>query len=306
MASHRACYRTAVTSNPYIGFLPAGRRRAAELEPESEWWPWREHRVHIARARRMDAPARVLVVHGAGGHSGALWPLAAQLAECGLDIAAIDLPLYGRTTSPHPNRVRYEHWVELLTDLVEAEHDERPLILLGASIGGMLAYQVASQSSRVAAVVATCLLNPRDWRARAHMARFSVLGILGGPLAFLAHGPISSLMVPMGWMANLSRMSHNPDLSRLCASDPHGGGAKVPLGFLASFLRYHHTPPETMTTPVILAHPGRDAWTPMELSMKLFRDIASADKAIVLDGCGHFPVEEPGLSTLVSAVLDLT
>lgn len=66
----------------------------------------RGHSIHIARACRSDATARILVIHGAGGNSAALWPLAAQLAEIGLDIAAVDLPLCGRTVSPNPETVR--------------------------------------------------------------------------------------------------------------------------------------------------------------------------------------------------------
>ena len=111
----------------------------------------------------------MLVIHGAGGHSGALWPMAALIAQSGFDVAAVDLPLYGRTTSPEAGKVRYADWVRLLVDLVEAEHDDRPLILFGGSMGGMLAYEVAAHSFRVAAVVATSLLDPRDLRVRSRL-----------------------------------------------------------------------------------------------------------------------------------------
>ncbi|WP_040348677.1 alpha/beta hydrolase [Brevibacterium mcbrellneri] len=291
---------------PYAAFLPAGRRAAGKREPEETWWAWRGHSIHIARARRSDAPARILVIHGAGGNSAALWPLAAQLAERGLDIAAVDLPLYGRTVSPNPETVRYEDWVQLLINLVEAEHDGRPLTLLGASIGGMLAYEVAAQTSLVTTVAATCLLDPRDWRSRTHMTRFGPLGALGGVLSALARGRVASAMISMRWVANLSKMSRNPGLSNLCATDPRGGGAKVPLGFLASYMRYRHTSPEQVTTPIALLHPSRDAWTPVELSMRVFRRLASPDKVIMLRECGHFPIEEPGITDLVSAVLEIT
>lgn len=231
--------------------------------------------------------------------------MAALLAERGLDVAAVDLPLYGRTASPDPEEVSYEDWVHLLVDLVEAEHDGRPLIVLGASIGGMLAYEVASQSSRIAAVAATCLLDPRDWRVRARMTRFGPLGVLGGPLSGLVRGRLASVMVPMNWVANLTKMSRDRGLSRLCATDPLGDGAKVPLGILASYLRYRHSPPESMWTSVVLLHPSLDAWTPPELSMPVFRRLASRGTSIMLRECGHFPIEEPGISDLVSAVLEL-
>lgn len=300
-----ALYGGAVTVNPYAAFLPPEHRAAAATVPETTWWHWQGYDVHIARARRADASARLLVSHGAGGHSGTLWPIAALLADRGLDIAVVDLPLYGRTVSPDPVKVRYDDWVRMLVDLVEAEHDDRPLVLLGASIGGMLAYEVGARASHVSHVAATCLLDPQDRRARAHMTRFGPLGILGASLAALMRGQLAELMIPMRWVANFSKMSRNPALSRMCAADPLGGGARVPLGFLASYLRYTHAPPESMRAPVTLLHPSRDAWTPVELSMRVFRRLSSPGAVVMLRGCGHFPIEEPGVSDMISAVLEL-
>ena len=247
----------------------------------------------------------MLLVHGAGGHSGALWPIAALVASRGIDVSAVDLPLYGRTTSPDPTAVRYDAWIDLLVDLVEAEHDHRPLVLLGASIGGLLAYEVAARSPHVAAVAATCLRDPGDWRARTHMTRAAALGVLGGPLSALARGGLARTMVPMSAVANLRRMSRNRALSRLCAVDPRGGAAKVPLGFLASYLRFTHTPPERNRTPVTLLHPGRDSWTPVELSARVLSRAAGPAELVVLRECGHFPIEDPGITDLVDVVAGL-
>ncbi|MGK2348601.1 alpha/beta hydrolase [Actinomyces sp. W5033] len=294
-----------MTPNSYTRFLPQGLRCAARLTPESTWWQWRRHDVHLARARRPESPARVIVVHGAGGHSGALWPLAALVAHRGVDVCAVDLPLYGRTRSPDPAAVRYGHWVDLLVELVEVERDHRPLVLWGASIGGLLAYEVAARSPHVAAVAATCLLDPGDWRARARMTRVGGLGLLGGPLSGLVAGAAARTMVPMSAVADLGRMSRDPALSRLCAIDPRGGGARVPLGFLASYLRFAHTPPEHNRTPVTLVHPARDAWTPLDLSARVLARAAGPATLVVLRECGHFPIEDPGLSDLVDVVVGL-
>ncbi|NYD66352.1 hypothetical protein [Agromyces atrinae] len=87
-------------TNPYAAFLPRGFQAAAALEPEESWWSWRGHDVHIRRAQRPESSVRLLVVHGAGGHSGALWPLAAVLASRGIDVAAVDLPLMGGRRRP--------------------------------------------------------------------------------------------------------------------------------------------------------------------------------------------------------------
>lgn len=298
----------AVTSaaQQYAAFLPADRRAAAAaLEPERTWWEWEGTRVHVARARRPTAPVRLLVVHGAGGYSEALWPLAALTAAAGLDVAAPDLPLYGSTTTPDPQGIRYQDWVRLLVDLVAAEDDGRPLLLLGASMGGMLAHEVAARSGRVHAVAATCLLDPRDRRVRARLTRFGPAGAHAGPLLTLAARVAGRRTVPMRWVADMARMSRDPGLSALCARDRRGGGARVPVGFLASFLAYRHTPPEAASTPVLLVHPSHDDWTPPELSLRFLARSAAPSQVVLLRQGGHFPVEEPALTDLMTAITDL-
>lgn len=294
-----------MTEPDYAAYFPPDRQQAASLKPRQTWWPWNGHHVHIARAPRPDAHVRLLLIHGAGGHSGALWPFAALLADLDLDVAAVDLPLYGYTASPDPAAVRYQDWVQLLVDLVRAEHDDRPLILLGASIGGMLAYEAAARTDVVAAVVATCLLDPRDRRARARMTRYGRLGAIAGTFTTLVRGPLAREMIPMSWVADLRKMSRDRGLSELCADDPRGGGARVPLGLLASYLRFRHTPPELMSTPVTLVHPNHDAWTPIELSIHVLRRVAAPAHLVMLRQCGHFPVEEPGLTDLLDTIASL-
>lgn len=288
----------------YAGFLPAQWRQKVGPEPESSWWSWRGHEIHVLRRRnpQFQAPVRLLLVHGAGGHSGALWPIASLLSGNQVELAAVDMPLYGQTRSPDPAGVRYQDWVEMLCDFVAAEDDGRPLVLLGASIGGMLAYEVAATTGRASEVAATCLLDPRDWRARAVMTRFGPAGILGGTLGRLVRGPAARRRIPMSHVAALSKMSRDPGLSRLCAEDPRGGGVKVPLGFLTSYLNYRHTQPEGMQTPVTLVHPAKDAWTPVAISTRWLSRIAAPAELIMLRECGHFPVEVPGIGDLVAAV----
>lgn len=72
----------------YADFLPASWHDRVDREPTSTWWNWQRHEVHVLRRVNPDAPVRVLLVHGAGGHSAALWPIAVptelvMLRECG-------------------------------------------------------------------------------------------------------------------------------------------------------------------------------------------------------------------------------
>ncbi|MDT9594262.1 alpha/beta hydrolase [Nocardioides zeae] len=295
-------------SRTYADFLPLPLDGCPV--PTTTWFDWRGRRVHVARAPRPGAP-RVLGIHGAGGHVGALWPYAALAARDDVEVVFPDLPLYGRTVEPRPGAVRYDDWIDLLCDLVREEKrtDPRPLVLLGASMGGMLAYEVAARTGLVDHVVATCLLDTADPDARAAAARFGPMGryapwLLAG---CAGRSPLGHLRVPVGWVADLGRMSREPELSRLCATDPLGGATRVPLGLLASWFRHVAPAPEAYSAcPVTLAHPAADTWTPIELGVRFLDRVTGAPTRLVpLEGCGHFPVEQPGLDVLVATVREV-
>lgn len=289
----------------YAAFLPTEYQARITAEPEATWWDWRDMRVHVARARRPDSPARVVVVHGAGGHSALVWPFAALLADRGLDVAAPDMPLFGRTQVPDAGSVRYDDWVDLLCDFIATEDDGRPLLVFGASMGGMLGYEAAARTGRVAALAATCLLDPADPAARAAAARFSWLGPSAPGLLRASSRVAGNVRIPIGWMADVLAMSSNPELSRLCARDPRGGGSRVPIGWLSSFMNFQHAAPERFDmTPVLLVHPAEDTWTPPELSLRFLERIAAPTRAVMLENCGHFPVEQPGVSQLEDALVE--
>lgn len=291
-----------MTAAAYAEFLPENYR-SARREPESTWWEWRGRRVHIARDRRPDAPVRVMGIHGAGGHSAALWSFACLAADDDVDILFPDMPVYGRTAEPHPSQVRYCDWIDLLCDLVAAERadDPRPLVLFGASMGGMMAYEVAARTGQVAAVVATCLLDPGDPQGRVAAARWGFTGKVAPSLLPPVARVAGDLRLPIRWLVRMNRMSNDPDLTRMCESDPLGGGVRIPLGFLADWFTYPHAAPEDFTAaPVTLVHPAADRWTPPEPSLRFLDRISAPTQAVLLENCGHWPIEEPGLTRLIA------
>lgn len=289
----------------YAAHLPEAWRSRADTSPELTRHLVRGHDIHVLRRRSAAAPVRLVLIHGAGGYSGALWPLASLVPVDAADLAAPDLPLYGDTRSPESKDVRYVDWVDVLTDFLAAEDDGRPLVLLGGSLGGMLAYEAAARTGLASHVVATCLLDPQDARVRTTITRLGRLAAPAPLAARLLPEKVKRIEVPMGWVAPLTRMSNATALSRLCAADPRGGGARVPLGFLTSFLEFEHTPGAGMTTPVTLAAPSADTWTPPSLSAPWLAEIATETHTVPLTECGHFPIEEPGLTTLIQTLDDV-
>jgi alpha-beta hydrolase superfamily lysophospholipase len=293
----------------YASFLPADLRPDPGLRPESTWWRWRDVEAHIERVRIPGSPLRVLLLHGAGTHAAAMWPLAGAMASRGVEVAVPDMPGYGHTRVPDPGKVRYDDWVEFGLDLARAETatDPRPLVVFGASMGGMIAYNVAAVSGVVAAAGATCLLDTRDPAVRRHAARYRWLGATGRSTLRAVAPFADDLLIPIRLLGNMRAVSNNRDLVRVAAADRLGGGSRVPLGFIRSFLEsVPRIEPEHFTAcPFLLVHPAADRWTPPSLSIRFFDRIAAPKELVLLENAGHYPVETPGVHQLADALEQL-
>lgn len=287
--------------------MPADLRPDPIVEPESTWWRWRDTDVHIERMGDPAAAARMILLHGAGGHAAAMFPYAALAAQRGFRVLVPDLPGFGRTRVPRRHAVRYDDWVRLACDLALAEkqaHPDEPLHLLGASMGGMLAYDVATRTGAASRVLVTCLLDPRDPVARRHITHFPWLGDVARPFMRVAAGPLAGVSVPMPWLTKMRAISNEPALVDLVLRDRRGGRNRMPLGFLRTFLDSAPAvePEEASGPAIVLAHPADDRWTPHEVSMRFFDRIAAPKEIVMLENAGHYPVESPGARQLVEAM----
>lgn len=289
----------------YLQFFPARVRDSGPPPVVSQWRRWRGMDVHVHRAGDPSAPVKLVVLHGAGGHGRMLLPYTGLLGP--VEVTAPDMPGYGLTrTSGRP--VDYAAWVDLAADLVAGERDRdgRPVIVLGASIGGMLAYSAVARTGADGLAV-TCLLDVRDAAVRAAAARFAPLGRAARPGMNVLR-PLDPLRVPVRWLARMTAMSNRADLNAAVSGDRLGGGGRVSLRFLRTYLNsVPEVEPERFTAcPVLMAHPAEDRWTPVELSLPFFDRIAAAKRLVMLEGCGHMPVEEPGLGQLARALREFT
>jgi alpha-beta hydrolase superfamily lysophospholipase len=287
----------------YQPFLPVGLRCEGEQKPVEEDWCWDGHVVHLDRHADDQAPVKLLALHGGGGNGRLLASFG--IAARGIaETVAPDLPGYGHTRLASPSYT-YEDWVACVEALVDAEvaRDGRPVVLFGASMGGMLAYDVAARNPSVRGVIATCLLEPRDAQVRRAVVRHPALAP-GIPILLALAPLLGGLRVPIRWLADVRAIANDPALAEACINDPVGGGNRVPLSFLASWLKSKRpVPPEHFATQVLLVHPGADRWTPAHLSRTFLDRVAGPTTYVELENCGHFPVEEPGITAMADAIL---
>jgi pimeloyl-ACP methyl ester carboxylesterase len=109
--------------------------------------------------------------------------------------------------------------------------------------------------------------------------------------------------VRLRWVAPIEKLTADEALARLLLDDPLIGTRRVRLGFLRSL----HVQPDAdesydLPCPLLLVHPGRDAWTPFSLSLPVFDAVRSPKRCVVLDNGSHAPLEQPAYTELCSAV----
>jgi alpha-beta hydrolase superfamily lysophospholipase len=303
----RRRYSDLSTWRAYQEFFPAAMRSTPASTPSEEWWSWSGLDVHLDRLAVPDAKLKVIVLHGAGAYGRVMAPAAVLAQRHGYETVSPDLPGYGLTEVPRA-RFDYPLWVECVSALIDAEiaRDGRPVVLFGVSLGGLLAYQAAARSRKVVGLVATTLADPREPAVRQGFARTRLLGSAGlwllSGLAPLTDG----LPLPMRYMSKMDRISNRPELSRLCSTDPLGGGNWVPARFLRTLMNTAPDiePEDFDLCPVLLTHPGVDRMTEISLSRRFFDRLAAPKRMVVLEGASHMPTEQPGVAQLEAAVVD--
>jgi pimeloyl-ACP methyl ester carboxylesterase len=294
----------------YAAYLEPRLRPIGEFAPREEWWGFAGHDVHIDR---MVPPAwverrhvKIVLLHGGGGNGRLLAPFAVMLARHGYESVAPDLPPYGLTRRGPGTPLTWEAWVELASALSVHESDggKHPIVVFGASLGGMTAVQAAERTPSIVATIATTLLDMRDPDLLGLVAGETVLARAG--VFFTRHAPWLSagLWLPAREVAPIDKLANDTGLAALAEDDALIGGAQAP----GSFWRSLHRPtcfvePELVQKPVLLVHPGEDRWTPPEASLAFFARIGGEKRAVILTGGGHFPIEPEAMAHLEHEVI---
>ncbi len=288
----------------YDKLLPPAFRLSA-LDPVEERWSWHDISVHIDRLPAPDAPIKLIVVHGIGGYGRIVLGFGAPFHPELCEVVAPDNPCYGLTTLPR-GRIELSTWTSMLSDLVEheVERDGRPVVVFGGSLGGMVAYHAAC-TAPVKGLVATAFVDMTDPEVAVGVSRFESLSKFTIPLARRTPRWMGGLRLPGRYLGKMNAISNDPRLSRLVAKDRFGGRTKIPLSLLQSLMDTAPAvaPEDFDRCPVLLVHPGMDHMTDIRFSRRFFDRLATPDKEIVvLEGAGHWPIEEPGATQMNEAV----
>src|SRR5262245_61120900 len=210
--------------------LPEAIRLDPPNEPTEEWLSVGRFSVHLDCMRRPDAPATLVLVHGAGGNGRLLAPYAVFAAAAGYETIAPDLPGYGLTQVPSKAAIRYQDWRDVLAAVLEvqARRSSAPIIVFGLSMGGMLAYDATVRTRIPTGLFASCLADAQEPAALRGGARWPWMLPVLQPLLTNLPGILQGLPVPMRMLINMPAVANDPRLSEVIATDPRAGGNAMP------------------------------------------------------------------------------
>ena len=291
--------------------LPASIGLNSEVSPTESYFTWRSSKIHVERFENPASKVKVILHHGVGTN-GRLLSLCtgAALARQGLEVVAVDMPLYGMTEN-NEGLITYDDWIDVSLKFIDSESkaDDRPIVLYGLSAGGMLAYHVAVLEPRVRGIVGMCFLDLSDLRVKSIISRFPFASIVErlGDWSFklLAKTPFRSIRIPMKWVSKMTALSNNPEAQALLLNDKLSGGASIPIAFIGSAFSYTPgvEPEEFQQCPVLLTQPGEDRWTPLSASSDFFERLNCPKELEILQGAGHYPMEATGLDQMRDAIV---
>ena len=118
------------------------------LASQDDWLTVRPGEPPLFARQWGDAQGRhpLLIIHGAGEHSGHYAQTAADLVRGGYVVHAVDLPGHGRSPGVRGHILRFAEYLEVVAALirhVEVPAGPRP-VLLGHSLGGLIATSYAA------------------------------------------------------------------------------------------------------------------------------------------------------------------
>lgn len=241
--------------------------------------------------------AGVVLAHGYAEHLGRYEHVAKHLTAQGLAIFALDHWGHGKSDGVPGFVPRFSAFIdgmEALLSKVEAEHPGLPLILLGHSMGGLIAtlHLATHQSHYVGAVLSGPLILPAEEPSKLMQWISRLLSRFAPKLGVLA--------------LDASAVSRNPAVVAAYLADPLVYSGKVRARLAAEMFdamaAARATAPR-ITLPVLLLHGEADRLTAPDGSRYLEQHLGSADKTLRLwPGLYHEIFNEPEQGEVIAAM----
>ncbi len=282
-------------------FLPEHNRITEEYMPTEKTIMYNNIKIRYDEYKPPKKSDKSIVIfHGVAGNGRLLSFIAIPLVKAGYNVICPDLPGYGYTT--YSKNLDYAMWIDVGSFIVNKEIEKgKKVYLFGLSAGGMLAYNIACNTKKIAGLVITNILDNRYQIVRDYSAKNKFQSRVGIKLMDIL--PVflqKKIKIPVKEVANMRTIVNDKELMKILMKDKVGSGSSVSIYFLVSMMNLIPLiePEDFSICPVLLTHPEDDRWTPVDVSKLFFDKIKAPKRLKMLKNAGHFPIESPGLQQL--------
>lgn len=218
-------------------------------------------RLHVQVREQPDPSHVVVIAHDYGEHIGRYDHVVDALAQDGASVYGLDHAGHGRSEGERAAIADFGPVVEdlhLLVERAEGEHPGRPVVLVGHSMGGLIATRYAEVHPGVLAglvLSAPLIGNP-------------------GTGALLAMEPLPEIPI------DVSVLSRDEEVQREYAADPlvyHGSFLRLTLAAMATALLDAALDAPKLTGPVLWQHGEADQLVPLEGTRRLIDLLVNAE-----------------------------
>ncbi len=241
------------------------------------------------------AHAVILIVHGLAEHGGRYEYVADFLNANGYAVYAMDHIGHGNSTGKRGQLNRFSQFldgVSSLKNIIQKEHPELPVFLLGHSMGGLIAanYLLENQSQ-----FSGCILSGP-----------AIVTTDEPPKLLLMINKILSIMVPNFGMLQLDAkgVSRDPAVVQKYIDDPLVFNGKISSRFIAEMFSAMATVRNNaadISLPLLIMHGEADLLTSVEGSKILHAGVASKDKTLrIYPDLYHEIFNEPEKDTILA------
>lgn len=289
--------------------LPTDFQIKENNQPLEETWDWKGNKIHLDRYPNPNSEYRIFLHHGVGTNGRQMsMILGHKLAALGYDVVAMDNLGYGMTEVNQID-VTYNNWVHCFADFVntETKRDYKKPVLYGLSAGGMICYNAACFMNEVHGIIGMCFLKNDDKTVGKETAKFGWSNWFAFPMMnFFSKIGFSRMRLPMKAVSKMNALVNNDKALKIFLKDKSSAGASVQLQFLYEYTHYHLPIPVTEfdKCPIILTQPDKDRWTPLHLSEISMQGIKTPFTIKLLNGGGHYPMEEIALRQLLEYAVE--
>jgi alpha-beta hydrolase superfamily lysophospholipase len=256
-----------------------------------------QHSIYFQCWTPDSAPkAMLLLVHGAGEHSGRYQSFAQFFTAHNYAVAALDYQGHGKSEG-RPGFV--DAFADYLDDLalLQQQLDARlPTFLVGHSMGGLIASLYLAQQERnfIGAVLSGAAITTELKPGKLQMLLLRLLAVLAPRLGVLK--------------LDAAGVSRDPEVVREYVEDPqvfHGKMSVRMVRELFGGMEQIQQDAARIALPLLILHGGEDVLTSPQGSRYLYQHVSSRDKTLTIyPGLYHEIFNEPERAEVLQQVLD--